>query len=343
MAIFTLQGTVRDSTGNITTRSVDITVNVPGTVMPTFGHVFVVVEENSNYASIVGNTAMPYLNSLMSKYGLATQYYADTHPSIGNYFMMVCGQILTNDDSSSVIQNVDSIIRRIITAGKTWKSYAESIPAVGYLGGDTGQYARKHNTIALLSDVANDPTGQAHNIVPFTQFATDLAAGTLPNYSFIVPNLTNDLHDGTTAQADAWLQTNIDPLIQSTTFQTDGLLFIVFDESGSDNTNGGGRVVCAVISSKVIPGFQSTVLHQHESLLRTSMEALGFTTFPGTAATTADMAEFFTGAIPPPPAVVASVVVNPISVTVTTGQTKQLAAVAKDANSNTISGQVFTW
>jgi len=30
---------------------------------------------------------MPYLNGLINQYGLGTQYYANTHPSIGNYFM----------------------------------------------------------------------------------------------------------------------------------------------------------------------------------------------------------------------------------------------------------------
>src|SRR6059058_4447450 len=131
-----------------------------------FTHVFLVTEENTDYADVIGNSSMPYLNGLMTKYGLATQYYANTHPSIGNYFELTCGQILTNDDSSSVIENVPNVVRSLVAAGKTWKAYAESLPSVGYLGGDTGQYARKHNTIALYSDVANDPNGQARNLVP---------------------------------------------------------------------------------------------------------------------------------------------------------------------------------
>src|SRR5215470_18582643 len=40
-----------------------------------FGHVVLVVEENHNYSDVVGNASMPYLNSLIAKYGLATQYY----------------------------------------------------------------------------------------------------------------------------------------------------------------------------------------------------------------------------------------------------------------------------
>jgi acid phosphatase len=256
--------------------------------------VFVVTEENTDYANVIGSSAMPYLNSLAQQYGLATQYYANTHPSIGNYFELATGQILTNDDGSSTIEDVSNVVRSLLAAGKTWKSYAESIPNACYLGGDTGNYARKHNVFALLSDVANDPTGQACNIVPFTQFATDLASGTLPAFSNIVPDLCNDAHDCSLGTADSWLQTNIDPLLKSATFQRDGLLIIVFDESGGDNTNGGGQVVWVAVSAKSKPGYQSTTLYQHPSTLRLILKGLGITSYPGAAATAPDMDEFFT-------------------------------------------------
>ena len=68
------------------------------------------------------------LNSLASQYGLATQYFANTHPSIGNYFMLTTGQLVTNDDGFTRTVGVDNIVRDLIAAGKTWKSYAESIP-----------------------------------------------------------------------------------------------------------------------------------------------------------------------------------------------------------------------
>src|SRR5439155_26500866 len=124
------------------------------------------------------------------------------------------GKIITNDDNYSSVVTDDNVVRRLLAAGKTWKSYAEDLPSVGYLGGDTGGYARKHNVFALLSDVANDPV-QRNNLVPFTQFKTDLAAGTFPTFSNIVPNLCNDAHDCGLGTADNWLKTNIAPLIAS--------------------------------------------------------------------------------------------------------------------------------
>jgi phosphatidylinositol-3-phosphatase len=129
--------------------------------------------------------------------------------------------------------------------------------------------------------------------VPFTQFPTDLANGALPNYSFIVPNLCDDAHDCALSTADSWLQTNIDPLIKSATFQQDGLLIILFDESEGDHTNGGGRIAWVVVSPKAKRAYQSSTFYQHQSTLRLSLQALGVTAFPNGAASAPDMDEFF--------------------------------------------------
>jgi len=171
-----------------------VTVTVSGgtSSVPASSHVIVVMEENHSYSSVIGSSSMPYLNSLASKYGLATQYYANTHPSIGNYLMLTTGAIITNNDSfCSTISN-DNVVRHLLTAGKTWKSYAESLPYAGYTGCGTGEYAKKHNPLAFFSDVAN--SSEKYNLVPFTQFSKDLASNALPNFSFIVPNQCNDQH-----------------------------------------------------------------------------------------------------------------------------------------------------
>jgi len=206
--------------------------------------------------------------------------------------MLATGQIITNNDGYSTIVTVDNIVRQLLAGGKTWKSYAEGLPSVGFTGATSGRYARKHNVFALLSDVVNDPV-QVNNLVPFTQFATDLANGTLPQFSNIVPDLCNDAHDCSLTVADTWLQNNIGPLIQSSVFQQDGLLIIVFDESGGDNTNGGGRVAWVGVSPKAKRGYQSTTLYQHQSTLRLLLKSLGVTTYPGAAASAPDMDEFF--------------------------------------------------
>src|SRR5438067_13473391 len=86
-----------------------------------FNHIVMVVEENTDYTSVIGSSSMPYLNGLAQQYGLATQYYANTHPSIGNYFELSTGQIISNNDGFSNVQNVTIVVRSLLAAGKTCK------------------------------------------------------------------------------------------------------------------------------------------------------------------------------------------------------------------------------
>jgi len=288
---------VHDAAGASATLATSISIGAASATSP-FEHVVIVVEENANYASVVGVTAaMPYLNSLIGSFGLATQYYANTHPSIGNYMMLVTGQVLTNDDSetpASFPVSANNVVRELAANGKTWKAYAEDLPSVGYTGGDTGNYAVRHVPLAYLTDVQDSAAGRA-TLVPFTQFATDLASGNLPNYSFVTPNLCDDAHNCALSVADTWLKTNIAPLLTSSPFKDDGVLIIVFDESANDNTDGGGRIAAVFISPKFSKAaYQSATFYQHESTLRLMLEGLGITTdLPGAAATAPTMWEFF--------------------------------------------------
>src|ERR1700757_5207503 len=150
-------------------------ISAATTTVPSSTHVFLLVEENHSYSSVIGSSSMPYLNSLASKYGLATQYYANTHPSIGNYFMLTAGAIITNNDSFCGTITNDNIVRHLMNAAKTWKSYAESLPSVGYTGCGSGAYVKRHNPFAYFSDVAN--SSEKNNLVPFTQFSKDRING----------------------------------------------------------------------------------------------------------------------------------------------------------------------
>jgi acid phosphatase len=267
-----------------------------------FNHVAVVVLENQNFASIIGNPNMPFLNSLASSNSVARQYFANTHPSIGNYFMMTTGQTITNDDAFSGTVSDDNIVRELTSAGKSWKVYAEGLPSPGYTGGDVFPYFKNHNPFAYFSDVVG--TSQASNVVPFSQLTTDLGNNALPNLLFIVPNVQNDMHDcpagfGTctladkAANTDSWLKSNLSALLANTDFSSNGFLVITFDESADDNTNGGGQVATIVVGPRVKQAFSSNTMFQHQSLLRTSLESLGVTTLPGAAAGAPSMSEFF--------------------------------------------------
>ena len=258
-----------------------------------------VMEENQSYSTVVGNTtSWPSLNSLISNGALPTNYYANTHPSIGNYFWLTTGQVLTNNDSSTQVWNVDNIARRLLAAGVSFKIYAEGIPYVGYLGGNTGLYVIRHNPFAMLSDIAGNQQVANQHIWPFSQFATDLANGNLPQFSFIIPNIDDDAHDGTPLQADTWLQTNVvSPLSNDPAFQPagNGVLIVDFDEAATtDTTHGGGHVSPVFWGPLAKTGYQqaSSTLYQHQSMLRTVMQILNLPNPPAAAASAPAMSEF---------------------------------------------------
>jgi acid phosphatase len=275
--------------------------------IPQFSHVFVLVEENHSFNDVIGNANMPYLNSLASANGLATQYYADAHPSLPNYFVLTTGEGTSitgsEGDFFSGVVTQDNAVRALTAAGKTWKCYAEALPSVGYLGSDDGAYVQHHNPFVYFSDVQNS-SSQTANIVPFTQLGSDISNNSLPDYAFIVPNVNDDAHNcpaGMTTctdqqklvAADQWLSANITSLLASSAFQN-SLLVITFDESeDADTAHGGGQVAAVMVSPLARAGYKSTTFYQHESTLRLMMEGLGVTDLPGAAATAGDMGEFF--------------------------------------------------
>ena len=276
----------------------------PGTgKIPVVAHVFVLVEENHSYGSVIGNSAMPYTNSLAQKYALATQYYANRHNSLPNYFMLTVGDLVTTDDLYTGTVTEDNVVRALTSAGKTWKVYAESLPQPGFTAAANAPYARDHNPFTYFSDVLNS-SSQTANIVPFTQLATDVQNGTLPGYAMIVPDLSNDGHDcpGEAANCtdtqklstiDDWVKNNVGPLINSSAFQNSVLIYTWDEGDVNDMANQGGHVATILVSPKVRTGFQSKTMYQHQSALKLTMQLLGVSDFPGAAASATDMTEFF--------------------------------------------------
>jgi len=274
-----------------------------GAVIPPMQHVAIVVLENSDYDDIVGSPSAPYINSLIAQGGLAANYYADVHPSIGNYFVMTTGVAYSVDDNFSGVVPIDNVVRELTAASKSWKVYAQSLPSQGYLGGDAYPYLRRHNPISYFSDV--QPPAQLNmNIVDFSQLAADLSSGQLPAYIFIVPDAEHDAHDcpgggsgcdiGTrVAAADNWLAANLPQLLSNAAFQQSGVLVLTTDESRNDDTHGGGRVATVLVGSHVKAGYIGNVQYDHRSLLGLSMTALGVSTIPNGAGSANQMTEFF--------------------------------------------------
>ena len=302
---------VSNVAGNVTSNAATLTVNAAGT-MPQFGHVFIVEGENTSFSSTYSSSTMPYLTSLANQYGVSLHYWADTHPSIGNDLNLASGVISTNNDSaspSSLPLAIDNIAHEVEQAGKTWKDYVESDPNISGCGGlKSGAYFVRHDPLKYFTNI------NKANFVCFSQFATDLANHTLPNFSWLAPNGCDDAHDCSIGTYDTWLKTEIGPLLASSYFQPggDGLLILTFDEDDKGGTPScttttvgqgcGGQVETVVVSARSKLAYQSMAgdpanynsTYDEASILRTIAEALGLNTAGlGAAATRVPMADFF--------------------------------------------------
>jgi phospholipase C len=175
-----------------------------------------------------------------------------------------------------------------------WRSYEESMPSACDLS-DSGNYAAKHNPAAyyvpLRADCANwdMPMGT----MSFGSFLSDLSSGALPAFSFVTPNLCDDMHDCSVATGDSWLKSWIAQIVLSPAYQNGTTaVFITWDE---DDDSSGNHVATLVASPSTPAGMTSAMQFNHYSLLKTTEQLLGISTFLGHAgdATTASMATAF--------------------------------------------------
>jgi len=239
--------------------------------VPAFTHVVVVVFENKEVTSIAGNPDAPTFNALARRYATLTNYSAVGHPSLPNYLALVSGstQGITSDCNSCVVQ-APSLVNTLFRARKTWKTYAEDLPYAGFTGKSSGSYVKRHDPFLYFHNIMNSP-GRRKRIVPFTQLRQDVARRRLPNYSLIVPNLCDDMHDCSVATGDAWLKANIVPLLHSRALRG-GVVFVVFDE-GTSEIGGGGRIEALALGPTVRRGSTFKRATNHYGLLRTIEDA----------------------------------------------------------------------
>jgi hypothetical protein len=238
--------------------------------VPAFAHVVVIVFENKESTSVLGNRAAPTFNSYGRRYAKMTRYYGVTHPSLPNYLALVSGstQGITSDCTDCVV-DAKSLADTVEASGRTWKTYAEGLPARGFLGAFNGRYAKKHNPFAYFRSIAEDPVRRAR-LVPLSQLGPDLRAGTLPSFSLVVPDLCHSMHDCSVAVGDAWLRSQIGKFVRL----PNTVVFVVFDE-GSTSIAGGGHTAALAVGRAVRPGSRFTRVTSHYGILRTIEQAWG--------------------------------------------------------------------
>ena len=240
------------------------------TKVPAFDHVVLIVFENKEESSIVGSREAPTFNAMAKRYARLTRYYAVTHPSLPNYLALVSGTTagITTDCTDCTV-STRNLADTLEQTGRTWKAYAEGLPRNGFTGATSGRYAKKHVPLLYFRDVVDTPR-RLNRVVPLTQLRADLAAGDLPSFSLVVPDMCNSMHDCAVRTGDAWLRRRLPPLLAL----PNSVVFVVFDE-GATNLRGGGHVAALALGSAVRRGARFTSITTHYGLLRTIEDAWG--------------------------------------------------------------------
>jgi Phosphoesterase family len=271
-----------------------------------FGHIVIMSLENQNYTSLIGNPYMPYLNSLLDRGALLTNFYANFHPSQPNYFALTTAQSFYTKEGP-IPDGTNNLVKALATVNKSWKGYFTDVTT--------------HEAVFRYFPEVWNNTAQLSKIVPiFPDFMNDVTARSLPSYSLIhdLPELNgHDCTDGGACMGpvDVHLKETIDPYLNDPSFAANNdLLIVAFDEAQlTDNTCSGpttiamteaarlrgawkcgGRTVVLFLGPSVKRGYQSTTLYHLEALLRLSLEGLGVTeSLPGAAAFAPNMDELF--------------------------------------------------
>jgi len=231
----------------------------------TYTDVVVIVMENHSYSKIIGSTDAPYENSLAAECGVASSYYAITHPSLPNYIAMTAGTTagITDDKSPSYHKLTNPSIFE--QEGSSWRSYEESMPSNCDLS-NSGLYAVRHNPGPYFT---NARTACSTQDVPVLSSPAFSAA-----YTFVTPNLCNDMHDCSVTTGDNWLKAFVPKVLGSSEYNNGNLvLFLTWDEGGG--STGTNNVPMIVVGPTVPAGLQVSTTFNHYGLLRASEEILG--------------------------------------------------------------------
>ena len=222
-------------------------------------HVVLVIEENRSFQVIMQAKDTPYIHQLAEEGALFTQSFAITHPSEPNYLALFAGDTEGLTDDSCPHSYTGANLADALTAkGLSFTLYSEGLPQEGFADCGTLDklYRRKHNPVPNFASVPTEANQ------PFSAFPSDYSK--LPTVAYVVPNMMDDMHDGTVPQADAWLKQNLDGYVQWA-LKNHGLLIVTWDEDDGTQNN---QIPTLIIGQGVKPGRYDQKI-DHYSVLRT--------------------------------------------------------------------------
>jgi phosphatidylinositol-3-phosphatase len=242
------------------------------TPLPRFDHVIVIVLENKSQWPVLDNDDAPNFNRFAGRYAVLSHYGGVAHPSLPNYLALVSGSThgITTDCATCIVsgRNLADTLER---AQLTWKAYAEGLPRPGFTGSSARLYAKKHVPFLYFRDIVSKPA-RLRRVVPLRQFGRDLAAGSLPSFSLIVPNLCHDMHDCSVPTGDRWLGRFISPLLHKPEL-AHSVVFVITDEPATQQAT--SAVPALALGPLVKPGTRFSARTSHYGLLRTIEDSWG--------------------------------------------------------------------
>nr|WP_304528686.1 alkaline phosphatase family protein [Mycobacterium sp. E2327] len=240
-------------------------VELAAAALPQPAHVVIVVEENRAATTIIGNKSAPFINALAAGGANMVQSFAEAHPSEPNYLALFAGSTLGVTKDSCPVDGgaTPNLASELLAAGYSFVGYAEGLPAQGSPVCSAGKYARKHVPWANFSNVP------AANSLPFSAFPMGNYAA-LPTVSFVIPNNDDNMHDGSIAQADAWLSRELSGYA-NWAVANNSLLIVTWDEDDGGPRN---QIPTVIYGAHVQPGNYNEQIN-HYSVLSTLEQMYG--------------------------------------------------------------------
>ncbi len=267
--------------------------------------VFVLMFENHDWSSIRDTNFCPYLNRVLLPQAAWAEKYNNppgNHPSEPNYLWLVAGTNfgIKNDKAPSVNGQTTTqhLAYQLDRAGVSWKTYQEDISGTDLPLVNKGEYAVRHNPFMFFASVTNDPAYCLAHVRPMTEFFRDLTNRAVPRFNFVVPNLTNDMHNltpgspSTRTQGDNWMARVIPQIQASEAYRDGGAIFITWDEGVGESSDGPiGFILLSPLARG--GGYHNSIPYTHSSTLRTVQEIFQLTPWLGDAANATDLSDLF--------------------------------------------------
>jgi phosphatidylinositol-3-phosphatase len=214
-------------------------------------HVVVAILENHSFSQIIKRSRAPYISSLAVNGALFVNAFGVSHPSAPNYFALFSGSTQGVSDNHDHTFNTPNLAEALQAAGKSFCGYVE-----------TGS-PRRHNPWESFTAARNTERN-------LRDFPTDFTR--LPTVSFVIPNLSHDMHNGTVRDGDTWFRVHLGDYANWAKTHN-SLLILTFDESDDKN-----RIPTIIYGAHVRPGRYDQRI-THYSVLSTLLAMYGLQPF----------------------------------------------------------------